>query len=83
MCCIISFGLYEQGAYRISKEITVLQNEKILIIKKSHLARSRQNVLKLQLESLSDPAWIELELMQNLGLVPEGYIKISIKDDPT
>ena len=81
VCCIISFGLYEQGSYRISKEITVLQNEKSLIINKTLLAKAKKETLGLQLDSLSDPAWIELELIQNLGLVPEGYTKISLKDD--
>lgn len=30
----------------------------------------------LEINSQSDPAWVELMLMKNLGLVPEGQIKV-------
>jgi hypothetical protein len=35
--------------------------------------------LSLQIASLDDPAWIEQILMRDMGLVPEGYIKVHFK----
>lgn len=32
--------------------------------------------LELQINSQSDPAWIQLTLMKGLGLVPEGQAKV-------
>lgn len=40
------------------------------------IAKSRQEELQLQLQSQSDPAWIEVTLMRWLGLVPEGQTKV-------
>ncbi len=37
--------------------------------------------LQLQVNSQSDPAWIQLTLMKRLGLVPEGQIKVYFHDD--
>jgi hypothetical protein len=39
-----------------------------------------QEDLKLQVNSQSDPAWIELTLIKELGLVPEGYSKVFFRD---
>ena len=32
--------------------------------------------LALQLQSETDPAWIEMLLMKELGVVPEGWTKV-------
>jgi len=67
---------YEQGGkFRIiqfeglSERLISLQLEK----KK---ALSLQKDLIMQINSQSDPAWVELTLMRGLGLVPEGQIKV-------
>lgn len=39
-----------------------------------------QEELILQINSQSDPAWVELTLMKGLGLVPEGQTKIFFKN---
>jgi hypothetical protein len=38
--------------------------------------REIQQDLRLQIDSQSDPAWIQLTLMKVLGLVPEGQSKV-------
>ena len=40
------------------------------------LALAEQEELHLQIQSQSDPAWIEIVLKQNLGLVPQGQTKV-------
>jgi hypothetical protein len=42
---------------------------------KERLINQRQE-LELQINSQSDPAWIQLTLMKGLGLVPEGQSKV-------
>jgi hypothetical protein len=40
------------------------------------LALAEQEELLLQIQSQSDPAWVEMVLKRNLGLVPEGQTKV-------
>lgn len=40
------------------------------------LATQEHEELLLQIRSQSDPAWIEMTLKKNLGLVPEGQVKV-------
>lgn len=40
------------------------------------LALEEKEDLLLQINSQSDPAWIQLTLMKGLGLVPEGQLKV-------
>ncbi len=42
---------------------------------KSTLLQEKEDLL-LQVNSQSDPAWIQLTLMKGLGLVPEGQKKV-------
>ena len=50
-----------------------------------HLSHQKELVLQekddlfLQVQSQSDPAWIEMALMKSLGVVPEGQIKVYFK----
>ncbi len=55
-------------AFRIAEA----EKEKCVVLEhKEHLA--------LALASQSDPAWIELMLLQELGVVPEGFLKVHFK----
>ncbi len=42
-------------------------------------AQQIQEDLLLQIASQSDPAWIEMVLMRELGVVPEGFLKVHFK----
>lgn len=48
----------------------------------SHLQREKERLLmeqenlRAQVNSQSDPAWVELTLMRKMGLVPEGQRKV-------
>jgi len=42
---------------------------------KASLLEEKEDML-LQINSQSDPAWIQLTLMKGLGLVPEGQLKV-------
>jgi hypothetical protein len=73
LLCLV---LYEQSLKnRESQRLQLKQQWKQLQIdKKSELAKQKD--LKLQINSQSDPAWVELILMKGLGLVPENTTKI-------
>ena len=40
------------------------------------LALQKKEDLHLRLASQTDPAWIEMILMRELGVVPEGFLKV-------
>ncbi len=46
-----------------------MEKEKVRLV-------SEKEDLHLKLASQSDPAWIEMVLMRDLGVVPEGWLKV-------
>lgn len=42
-------------------------------------ALERREDLQLCIASQNDPAWIEMILMRDLGVVPEGFLKVHFK----
>ncbi|HUD01639.1 MAG TPA: hypothetical protein VMR37_04890 [Rhabdochlamydiaceae bacterium] len=61
---------YQEMAGRLQS----LEKEKVL-------ALVEQEHLLLQIQSQSDPAWVEMVLKRNLGLVPEGQTKVYFHQD--
>ena len=51
----------------------------LLAVKEAALREQQE--LTMQINSQSDPAWVELVLMRCLGLVPEGQKKILFRDE--
>ena len=47
--------------------------------KEKQIAIQEREELTACLQSESDPAWTELVLMKELGVVPEGWIKVHFK----
>ena len=47
--------------------------------KEKLLAFAEKEELRLRISSQSDPAWIEMILMRDLGVVPEGWLKVHFK----
>lgn len=47
--------------------------------KEKGLALERREDLQLRIASQTDPAWIEMILMRDLGVVPEGFLKVHFK----
>jgi hypothetical protein len=56
---------YQEMAFRLRS----LEKEKAAAI-------VQQEELLLQIQSQSDPAWVEMVLKRNLGMVPEGQTKV-------
>ena len=74
---------YEQGLRKRDMNYKKLsaQLEEFQQQKKNALAV--QEDLLLQINSQSDPEWVELTLMKGLGLVPEGYYKVYFSNTAT
>lgn len=71
-CAILyEYGLMNQHTdlVRLSAHLEVLQKQKKIL-------SAKQVDLQARINSQSDPAWIELILIERLGLVPEGYKKV-------
>ncbi len=73
LCCGITLesalGRLESDKMKLQEQWSALQLEKEKLL-------LEQADLKLQVNSQSDPAWVELTLMRKLGLVPEGQTKV-------
>ncbi len=79
---IVCFGLYEQAAMKLEKDIASLDKEITSLEGRIIKATHRQQYLIIQQESFTDPAWIERTLIHGLGMVPEGYTKVYYKKEP-
>jgi hypothetical protein len=73
---LFSFITYEQSVKSKKREI-FLHQTKLLSLEKEKQKELKENEdLNLMVNSLSDPNWIELILMRDLGVVPEGKVKV-------
>jgi hypothetical protein len=78
--CLLCAIFYEQGRKKIDVEYQKLHTQltKIEILKQEKLERKEDLMLKVN--SQSDPDFVELLLMKELGVVPEGHLKIYFSD---
>jgi hypothetical protein len=73
---LLCYMLYEQGLRQSNRDFAKLHHQYLELQKEKKLAYAIQEDLLLQVNSQSDPAWVELTLIKGLGLVPEGQIKV-------
>lgn len=62
----------KNGVRMLAQRLEQMQNEK-------GLAFQKREDLQLRIASQNDPAWIEMILMRDLGVVPEGFLKVHFK----
>lgn len=72
-------ALYAHAVKEKQEEVACLSThiEAIRQHKKTALANGED--LRLQMQSQDDPSWIEMLLMRDLGVVPEGWLKVHFK----
>ncbi len=68
--------LYEQVVRKRDRDYAKLSEHLVELKLQKIKALKIHEELALQMNSESDPAWIELVLMRELGLVPEEQTKI-------
>ncbi|PIS00422.1 MAG: hypothetical protein COT84_07725 [Chlamydiae bacterium CG10_big_fil_rev_8_21_14_0_10_35_9] len=79
--CLLCFLGYNHFAKKRKHDIFLLQEKLAHLELARDKALQEKDDLSLQICSQSDPAWIELILMKQLGVVPEGYLKIHFKKE--
>ncbi|HRD56351.1 MAG TPA: hypothetical protein PLC42_08155 [Parachlamydiaceae bacterium] len=67
--------LYEQGKKKIASDYNKLHLQLISLQSLKEEQLKIQEKLMLKINSQSDPDFVELLLMKELGVVPEGYQK--------
>jgi hypothetical protein len=72
----ITVAFYFQAAHSKTVVFSNFNSQLHEMEKEKMAALHEQEELSLQLQSESDPAWIELMLMKELGVVPEGWTKV-------
>ena len=78
---VVLFGLFAFLTYfgairgRIGQIFEYKEKLSLLQAEKKRITLENQD-LQLKINSQSDPAWIELILMKELGVVPEGKLKV-------
>lgn len=67
---------YEQGLKKRNLDYDKLYSHYLDLQEQKKAALALREDLHLQVNSQSDPAWVELVLMKGLGLIPEGQTKV-------
>lgn len=70
------FLIYMQAMQKKGRVAHVLQEQLNMLSGEKEELLAQHEDLVLQIQSQSDPAWIQLTLMKGLGLVPDGQVKI-------
>jgi uncharacterized membrane protein len=73
---LVCLFAYDQAAKRRDREEKQLEVKLKQLLQLQQEACSLQEDLKREIASQNDESWIELVLMQKLGLVPEGQAKV-------
>jgi hypothetical protein len=76
---LLAFFLFDQAMQKRSAEEKKLAEKLTRLQEEAKSSLLEREELKLELASQEDPAWIELVLIEKLGLVPEGQTKIYFK----
>jgi hypothetical protein len=74
--CTLSVAFYFQAAHSRTTAISELSDRLEELENTKRLAADQQEELDLCLQSESDPAWIEMVLMKELGVVPDRWVKV-------
>lgn len=73
---ILCLGVLEQGLSKLQTEQVKLEASYHALLNQKAIALKNHDRLTRQINSQSDPAWIEMTLKKTLGVVPENQIKV-------
>ncbi|MBS0621958.1 MAG: hypothetical protein JSR80_03255 [Verrucomicrobia bacterium] len=73
---LICYTAYDFASLRQAHQLAKLEATIVEKQKELQEARVEGELLQRQLQSQSDPAWIEMVLMRELGMVPNGQTKV-------
>ena len=73
---IISYIGFDRVIKNKNKEIFEVKNRLELLEEEKQIALNSKEELLLRINSQSDSSWVEMILMKELGVVPEGQLKV-------
>ncbi len=82
LTCLLCYIGLEQAQKSVHAHQQTLSDRLRELMTEKKKAAELQKKLKMEINSQSDPAWVELTLMKGLGLVPEGQKKVYFLKDP-
>ena len=74
--CLTATFMYLHFIQTKKSQIEELSSRFAEMKKEKLFALQERESLRLQIESQTDPSWIEMILMRDLGVVPEGWLKV-------
>ena len=77
--CIVTGVLYCHVIKEKSGGLHLLQTRLAAMYAEKQMVTQLNEDLELRIHSQSDPGWIEMVLMRDLGVVPEGFLKVHFK----
>jgi hypothetical protein len=78
---LVCFMFYEHAMRTRNADLALLLEQRESLVIQRTEASAHQEKLLLQINSQSDPAWVELTLMKGLGLVPDGQTKVFFRGE--
>lgn len=73
---LLCWAIYAKGMQKKKEIFSQLDNKIKTLEQERSTAHLKNEDLLAQINSQSDPAWIELLMMKKLGVVPEGQTKV-------
>ncbi|WP_246481885.1 hypothetical protein [Chlamydiifrater volucris] len=80
---LVGMFIYDRAIRKLSEEETRLRNRLCSLEKKISHAQELRSDLILRIENRSRPEAVEMILMERLGLIPKGYIKVCPRPSAT
>lgn len=74
--CLSAFWVYGDAIQKKQVTHQGLQKQWTDLLAQKDRLKKQQEDLALQVSSQNDPEWIQMTLMRELGLVPEGQMKV-------
>lgn len=77
--CILATAIYVPSIRSRNLALSELQFRFSELEKETLVALQNRESLEQQIASQADPAWIEIVLLRELGVVPDGFLKVHFK----
>lgn len=75
------YSVYTQGMAQLEKERTLFLSQRQGLIGEKGRLEKRLRQLNAELLQLEENTWIEWNLIERLGVVPDGYQKVYLRRD--
>ncbi len=77
---LFCYSFYVHGMENKRKNLQELQEKTLFLQKELKIAQELQEDLLMQIKSQTDPSWMEMLMIKQLGMIPEGQIKVYFEE---